>query len=486
MTLNLKKQFLAESSINKLSPEKQAELYTFFLKNLSLKLHKFYKGKLKTLVKVPLTDKDLFDLWYTPGVSAVSVEIKKNQQDSFLYTNRANRVAIVSDSTRVLGDGDCGPSGGLGVMEGKALLMNYLGGLEAVPLCIDTKDELGRKSVKRLIDFVMTLAPSFGAINLEDISQPNCFLALEDLRKNCNIPVWHDDAQGTACIIIAGLINALKLVNKKIENIKIVLMGAGAANTSVARFLLLSGANPRNLIMFDSKGALSRKRQDIRSNPTSFVQWDLCKKTNLNQIQTKEKAFKNADVVIALSKSGPNTFDPKLISIMAQKPITFLCANPVPEIYPEVAKEHGAYIIATGRGDYPNQVNNSLCFPSILKGAMLCRAKTITDTMALAASKAIAKRAQVLGLKENFILPLMQDEELYPLTAKAVAAQAIKENINQIKITPTEVYKIVKQDILQNQKELKFLTDNNLIKTLPKELITKSLKETVAHAHNKK
>ena len=486
MPLNLKKQFLTEQTIKKLPQEKQAELYTYFLKNLSLKLHKFYRGKLKTQVKVPLTDKDLLDLWYTPGVSGISVETKKDQQNSFLYTNRANKVAIVTDSTRVLGDGDCGPSGGLGVMEGKALLMNYLGGLDAVPLCIDSRDELGRKSVKKLIDFVMMIAPSFGAVNLEDISQPNCFLALEDLRKNCNIPVWHDDAQGTACIIIAGLINALKLVNKKIENIKIVLIGAGAANTSVARFLLLSGANPRNLIMFDSNGALSRKRQDIRANPTAFVQWDLCKKTNLNQVQTQEKAFKNADAVIALSKPGPNTFDPKLISTMAQKPITFLCANPVPEIYPEVAKEHGAYIIATGRGDYPNQINNSLCFPSILKGAMLCRAKTITDSMALAASKAIAKRAQELGLKEDFILPSMQDRELYPLTAKAVAAQAIKENINQIKITPAEVYKTVKQDILQNQKELEFLTKNKLVKNFPKELIAKSLKETVAYARNKK
>ncbi|MBO4707642.1 MAG: NADP-dependent malic enzyme [Elusimicrobiaceae bacterium] len=486
MALNLKKQFLNEPKIKNFPQEKQAELYTYFLKNLSLKLHKFYQGKLKTQIKVPLTDKDLFDLWYTPGVSSVSVETKKEQQNSFLYTNRANRVAIVTDSTRVLGDGDCGPSGGLGVMEGKALLMSHLGGLDAVPLCIDNRDELGRKSVKKLIDFVMMIAPSFGAVNLEDISQPNCFLALEDLRKNCNIPVWHDDAQGTACIIIAALINALKLVNKKMEDVKIVLIGAGAANTAVARFLLLSEVNPKKLIMFDSKGALNRKRQDIKSNPTAFVQWDLCKKTNLNQTQTQEKAFRNADVVIALSKPGPNTFDPKLISTMASKPITFLCANPVPEIYPEVAKEHGAYIIATGRGDYPNQVNNSLCFPSILKGAMLCRAKTITDTMALAASKAIAKRAQELGLKEDFILPSMQDSELYPLTAKAVAAQAIKENISQIKITPAEVYKIVKQDILQNKKELEFMTQNKLIKKFPKEFVMKSLKETISYAYNKK
>ena len=486
MPLNLKKQFLTEPLIKKLPQAKQAEMYTYFLKNLSLKLHKFYKGKLKTSVKVPLNDKDLFDLWYTPGVSSVSLETKKEQQNSFFYTTRANRVAIVTDSTRVLGDGDCGPSGGLGVMEGKALLMNYLGGLEAVPLCMDSRDDLGRKSVKKIIDFVMMLAPSFGAVNLEDISQPNCFIALEDLRKNCNIPVWHDDAQGTACIILAGLINALKLVGKKLENVKIVLFGAGAANTTVARFLLLSGANPKNIIMFDSKGALSRKRKDIKSSPTSFVQWELCQKTNLGQVQTKEKAFKDADVLIALSKSGPNTFDPNLISTMASKPITFLCANPVPEIYPEVAKEHGAFIVATGRGDYPNQVNNSLCFPSILKGAMLCRAKTITDTMALAASKAIAKRAQDLGLKQNFILPLMQDDEVYPLTAKAVAAQAIKENINQIKITPTDVYKIVKQDISQNQKELALLTEKGLIEKLPKNLIKKSLKETVSYARNNK
>ena len=486
MPLNLKKYFESQKIIKKLPPEKKAEVYTLFLKNLSLKLHKFYKGKLKTAVKVPLQDKELFDLWYTPGVSAVSLEIKKDQQNSFLYTNRANRVAVVSDSTRVLGDGDCGPSGGLGVMEGKALLMSHLAGLEAVPLCLNSKDEQGRKSVKKIIDFVMMLAPSFGAINLEDISQPNCFFALEELRKNCDIPVWHDDAQGTACIILAGLINALKLVNKKIENVKIVLIGAGAANTTVAKFLLLSGANPEKLIMFDDKGALSRKRQDLKASPTAFVQWDLCTKTNLKQIQTLEKAFKNADVVIALSKPGPNTFDPNLISIMANKPITFLCANPVPEIYPETAKEKGAFIIATGRGDYPNQVNNSLCFPSILKGAMLCRAKTITDTMALAASKAIAKRAQDLGLKPNFILPLMQDKELYPLTAKAVAAQAIKEKLNQIKIPPAEIYEIVKQDILQNKRETEILTKKGCITALPHQLIDKALKETTDNACNKK
>ncbi len=486
MKLNLKKYFEEQNLIKKLPSDKKAGAYTFFLKNLSLKLHKFYKGKLKTSVKVPVQDKELFDLWYTPGVSAVSLEIKKNSQNSFMYTNRANRVAIVSDSTRVLGDGDCGASGGLGVMEGKALLMSHLAGLDAVPLCLNSKDEMGRKSVKKIIDFVQMLAPSFGAINLEDISQPNCFFALEELRKTCDIPVWHDDAQGTACIIIAGLINALKLVNKKIENIKIVLFGAGAANTTVAKFLLLSGANPQNLIMFDSTGALSRKRQDLRANPKAFVQWELCTKTNLKQIQTLEKAFKDADAVIALSAPGPNTFDPNLISLMAEKPIAFLCANPVPEIYPEIAKEKGAFIIATGRGDYPNQVNNSLCFPSILKGAMLCRARTITDTMALAASKAIAKRAQDLGLKQNFILPLMQDEELYPLTAKAVAAQAIKEKLNQIKITPAEVYKIVKQDILQNKRETELLTKKDFITPLPKDLIAKSIKETIAYARNKK
>ena len=486
MTLNLKKEFEKQPFIQKLSASEKAAAYTYFLKNLSLKLHKSYEGKTKTSVKVPLTDKDLFDLWYTPGVSAVSLEIKKDPQTSFSNTNRGNRVAIVSDSTRVLGDGDCGPSGGLGVMEGKALLMNYLGGLDAVPLCIDSTDEQGRKSVKKIIDFVMMIAPSFAAINLEDISQPNCFFALEELRKNCPIPVWHDDAQGTACIITAGLINALKLVNKKIENIKVVLIGAGAANTTVARFLLLSGVNPKKLIMFDSKGALSKKRQDLKASPTSFVQWQLCTKTNLGQIQTQEKAFKDADVVIALSKSGPNTFDPHLLDIMAPKPIAFLCANPVPEIYPEVAKEHGVFIVATGRGDYPNQVNNSLCFPSILKGALLCRAKTITDTMALAASKAIAKRAQDLGLKQNFILPLMQDTEVYPLTAKAVAAQAIKEGINQIKISPAEVYRKVKIDIEQNKKELAVLNAKGLIKKLPQELIKKALKETIAYARNKK
>jgi malate dehydrogenase (oxaloacetate-decarboxylating) len=323
------------------------------------------------------------------------------------------------------------------------------------------------------------ISPSFGAVNLEDISQPNCYKVLDELRQSVDIPVWHDDAQGTACVTAAGLINALKLTDKKIEDVKIVLYGAGAANTTIAKFLIRLGADPGRIIMFDNTGALSKSREDLKDNPDFYKQWELCQITNRDNILTREGAFTGADVLIALSKPGPDTINPQWINIMNDKSIVFTCANPVPEIYPETAKRAGAYIVATGRGDFENQVNNSLCFPGILKGVLLCRAKTITDAMALTAAKAIAKRAEDTGLTVNNILPKMTDVEVYALQAAAVAQAALEEGAARISVSYAEAYKKAKADILDAQKLAADLTARGYIKTPPAEMIAETLEETL-------
>ena len=461
----------------RLSHEQKAKAKTLFYKNLALKMHKFYGGKISTMPKAGVFDINWFNAWYTPGVSAVSTAIRDNNDASFDLSNRANLVAVVSDSTRVLGDGDCTPPGGLGVMEGKAMLMKYLGGVDAIALCINNRCEDGKPSANKIIDFVKMCAPSFGAINLEDISQPNCYKVLDTLRKDCDIPVWHDDAQGTACVTIAGLINALKLARKKIENCKIVLYGAGAANTTIAKFLMLMGADAGRIIIFDSVGALHKNREDLKTKPSSYKQWELCQTTNKQGLMTPDEAFMRADVLIALSKPGPDVIKPEWISLMADKAIVFACANPVPEIYPDTAKCAGAYIVATGRGDFPNQVNNSLCFPGILKGVLLCRAKTITDTMALIAAKTIAKRAQAIGISRENILPLMTDIEVYALQAAEVAKAAQKEGVARIKISYKEAYKKAKADILAAQSLTGKLMKEGFIKAPPANIIKETMQE---------
>ncbi|MDR0645634.1 MAG: NADP-dependent malic enzyme [Elusimicrobiota bacterium] len=462
-----------------LTGEQKAKAKTLFYKNLALKMHKFYGGKIAIMPKAGIFDYNWFNVWYTPGVSAVSTAIRDNNDSSFDMSNRANAVAVVSDSTRVLGDGDCTPSGGLGVMEGKAMLMKYLGGIDATALCINSRGADGKPSADKIIDFVKMCAPSFGAINLEDISQPNCYKVLDALRETCDIPVWHDDAQGTACVTVAGLINALKLADKKIENVKIILYGSGAANTTIAKFLILMGANAGKIIIFDSKSSLNKNREDLKNRPDSYKQWELCQITNGENLIAQEEAFKDADVLIALSKPGPDTIKPQWINIMAAKSIVFVCANPVPEIYPQSAKQAGAYIVATGRGDFPNQVNNSLCFPGILKGVLLCRAKTITDTMALSAAKAIAKRACDIGISENNILPLMTDVEVYALQAAEVAKAAQKEGVSRVKINYEDAYNKTKEDILNAQNLTARLMKDGFIKTPPDDIIEETMKEVL-------
>ncbi len=458
------------------SPEQIAKAKTLFLKELSEKAHQFYGGKIQTVPKAPVLGFNWFNVWYTPGVSRVSTNIRDDHNTSYDLSNRGNLVAVVSDSTRVLGDGDCTPSGGLGVMEGKAFLMKYLGGVDAVALCIDSKDETGKNNPDKIIDFVKMAQHSFGAVNLEDISQPNCFKVLDVLREECEIPVWHDDAQGTACVTLAGLLNALKLTNRKIKDTKIVLYGAGASNTTIARLIIADGAKAENLIMFDSKGSLNIDRKDIEDDKRFYRKWELCLTTNKNNVKTMEEAMKGADVLISLSTPGPDTIKKEWIQLMAEKSIVFVCANPVPEIYPYAAKEAGAYIVATGRGDFPNQVNNSIGFPGILKGALMVRAKKITDNMAIAAAHSLADFAERRGIDIENIVPNMEEAEVFPREAADVAMQAIKDGVARVIISEEQAFEIAKKDIEYSRSLVKNLTNEGFISDPPQEMLEDALK----------
>jgi len=455
--------------------EQLAKAKTLFLKKLAEEAHKFYGGKIQTVPKAPVLGFNWFNVWYTPGVSKISTNIRDNNDVSYELSNRGNLVAVVSDSTRVLGDGDCTPPGGLGVMEGKAFLMKYLGGIDAIALCVDSKDENGNNDPDRIIQFVKMAQHSFGAINLEDISQPNCYKVLDTLREECIIPVWHDDAQGTACVTLAGLINALKLANKKLEDVRITMFGAGASNTTIARLLITDGADPEKIILFDTKGALHKGREDLKADPRFYRKWELCESTNPKRILDFGEAMKNADVLIALSKPGPDVIKPQWISSMADKSIVFVCANPVPEIYPYAAKEAGAFIVATGRGDFPNQVNNSLGFPGILKGALMVRAKKITDEMAIAAAHSLANFAEKRGINPEDIISKMDETDVFVEEASDVAMQAIKDGVARISISREEAHTIARNDITYARTMTHKLVDQGFIKAPSQEMLQQVL-----------
>ena len=457
-----------------------ARAKTLFLKRLAESAHRFYGGKIETVAKAPVPGFNWFNVWYTPGVSKISTTIRDDNDTSFQLSNRGNLVAVVSDSTRVLGDGDCTPPGGLGVMEGKAFLMKYLGGVDGVALCIDSRDEKGNNDPERIIQFVKMAQHSFGAINLEDISQPNCFRVLDVLREECDIPVWHDDAQGTACVTLAGLINALKLAGKSMEDVKIVLYGAGASNTTIARLLIADGANPSRMIMFDSKSSLHKGRTDIEADKRFYRKWELCEQTNPDGITTMEEAMKGADVLISLSKPGPDVIRPEWVSAMADKSIVFACANPVPEIYPYKAKEAGAFIVATGRGDFPNQVNNSIGFPGILKGALLVRARKITDNMAIAAAHSLADYAENRGINPENIVPNMNEASVFPEEAADVAMQAIKDGVARVTMTRDEVFRIAEKDIKHARDITQHLADEGFISEPDPEMLEEALQWAIS------
>ncbi len=467
---------------DELTQQQKAKAKTLFYKEMALHAHRFYNGKMQTLPKAPVPGFNWFNAWYTPGVSNISTTIRDNNDTSFELTNRGNLVAVVSDSTRVLGDGDCTPPGGMGVMEGKAFLMKYLGGVDGIAICVDSRNEKGENDPDKIINFVKMLQYSFGAINLEDISQPNCYKVLDVLREECEIPVWHDDAQGTACVTLAGLINALKLVDKKVEDVKIVYYGAGASNATIARIINSYGADPAKSIMFDSKGALHKGRSDIEKDKRFYRKWELCQVTNPDKINTMEEAMKGADVLISMSKPGPDVVKPSWIEAMAEKSIVFVCANPVPEIYPYAAKEAGAYIVATGRGDFPNQVNNSLGFPGILKGALMVRASKITDNMAIAAANSVARFSEKRGINIENIIATMDESEVFPFEAADVAMQAIEDGVARKELTWQQAYDWAAEDIKNARDATKCLFEKGLIEQPPDSLINEALQNAIKKA----
>jgi malate dehydrogenase (oxaloacetate-decarboxylating) len=391
----------------------------------AMRLHPFYRGKVEVALRARVRDFDDFAIWYTPGVAAPCRAIAENPELVYEHTHKWNTVAVVSDGTRVLGLGDIGPKAGLPVMEGKALLYKYLGGVDAWPIMLDTKDP------DKIIETVLLIQPGFGGVNLEDISQPKCFRVLDTLRARAEIPVWHDDQQGTATVTLAALINALKIVGKKIDEVSIAFIGAGASNVACARLIFASGATPALCRVVDSKGILHKGRKDIELRKAEYVdKWKFCQITNQEGRQGGiAEAMEGADVVIGLSRPGPGTIRPEWVRKMAKDAIVFACANPVPEIWPWEAKEAGAVVVATGRSDFPNQVNNSLGFPGIFRGTLDVRASTITDSMCIAAADALAKMAEEKGLDPDYILPTMDEWEVFPREAAAVATKAVEEGI---------------------------------------------------------
>ena len=425
----------------------------------ALRLHAFYKGKIGVQLKCRIRSFDDFAIWYTPGVAAVCKAIHQDREKAYDYTNKWNFVAVISDGSRVLGLGDIGPEAGLPVMEGKGLLYKYLGGVDAFPLCLNEKDP------DKFISIVKALQPTFGGVNLEDISHPKCFKILDTLRAECEIPIWHDDQQGTACVTVAGLINALKIVGKKIDEVTVTMVGAGAAGVAIVRLLMSAGVTPGNILSVDSKGILHRDRSDRDILQTQFKEkWDICLKTNAKQIKGDiPDAIRGTDVLISASKQGPGTIRKDWIKTMAKDAIVFAEANPVPEIWPWEAKEAGARIVATGRSDFPNQVNNSLGFPGIFRGALDVRAKTITDEMCIAAARELAKVAEDHGLSEEYIIPNMDQWEVFPREAVAVGSKGIEQGVARIKAPAEERFKLAAAIIKQARDEVQMLMREKFI-----------------------
>jgi len=430
----------------------------------ALRYTKFYGGKVATVPKVPVRSLEDFSVWYTPGVGAVSLAIRAKPDESFEYTNRWNTIAIITDGSRVLGLGDVGPEASLPVMEGKALLYKYLGGVDAYPLPIRVSDE------EQFISTVRTLEPSLGGVNLEDIESPKCFEILDRLRSEMRIPVWHDDQQGTAGVVLAGLYNALRLTGRSLRGTRIVLMGAGAANLAAARLLVEAGARSSDIIVLDSKGILQPEREDIdQLQLRNRWKYDLAMSTNGDRVRGGlREALRGADVLVAASGQGPNLISKSEISSMQSNPIVFLLANPVPEMWPQDASAGGAAIVATARSDYPNQVNNSLLFPAIFRGALDVRAKTITDGMVIAAAKELAKFAQEKGLEPRHILPSMLDWRVYPRVAVAVGTACQSEGEARKKLSRAELRNRVTERIEQSRKSMKVLMETGIIEKPPK------------------
>ena len=384
----------------------------------SLRLHEEWKGKIEVISRAKVDSKDALSLAYTPGVAQPCLEIQKDIDKSYTLTRRWNTVAVVTDGTAVLGLGDIGPEAGMPVMEGKCVLFKEFGGVDAFPLCVRSKD------VDDIVKTVSLIAGSFGGINLEDISAPRCFEIEKKLKESCDIPIFHDDQHGTAVITLAGLINALKIVGKKIEDVKIVTSGAGAAGIAIIKLLMSMGL--KNVIMTDRTGAIYKGRD--RLNPIKEEMAEItnqaCEKGTLADV------IKGADVFIGVS--GPGTLTQDMVRSMAKDPIIFACANPTPEIFPDEAKAAGAAVVSTGRSDFPNQVNNVLAFPGIFRGTLDVRASDINAEMKVAAAYALASLVSEEELNPDYILPAAFDPRVKDTVAAAVAKAARDSGVARI------------------------------------------------------
>jgi malate dehydrogenase (oxaloacetate-decarboxylating) len=429
----------------------------------AVKAAPYYGGKLEIIPKIPVRSLEDFAVWYTPGVAAVCKAIKENRDLSFEYTWRWNTIAVITNGTRVLGLGNIGPEAAMPVMEGKSLIFKFLGGVDAFPLCLNIQDP------DKFVEVVKTLEPGLGGVNLEDISSPECFYILDKLRKEMSIPVWHDDQLGTAAATLAGLFNALKITGRKLNRSRIVLLGAGAANIAAARLLEKAGADMSKMILVDTRGILHAEREDMDElmlkNPWKY---ELGLKTNREKRSGDiPEALRDADVLIAASRPGPGVLKKEWIKSMAEDPVVFLLANPVPEMWPWEAKEAGAAVVATGRSDFPNQVNNSLVFPAVFRGVLDIRAKTITDTMVLHAAWALANYVPEEKLTPDYIIPTMQEWEVYVHVAAAVAEKASEEGVARRPMTYEEELVNARNVIERARKVLISLMDLRLIKPFP-------------------
>ena len=384
----------------------------------SLQMHYDLKGKIEIASRARVDSKEALSLAYTPGVAKPCLEIQKDPDKSYELTRRWNTVAVVTDGTAVLGLGDIGPEAGMPVMEGKCVLFKEFGGVDAIPLCIRSKE------TDAIVETVRLLAGSFGGINLEDISAPRCFEIEKRLKECCDIPIFHDDQHGTAVITLAGLINALKLVGKRLDEVKIVTSGAGAAGIAIIRLLISMGL--KNVIMTDRQGAIYRGREGL--NPIKKEMAEItnhaCEKGSLSDV------IRKADVFIGVS--APETLTADMVRSMAEDPVIFACANPTPEIFPEEAKVAGAAVVSTGRSDYPNQVNNVLCFPGMFRGALDVRAADINDEMKAAAAHAIAGLVSDAELSADYILPAAFDPRVRDAVAQSVAEAARRSGAARI------------------------------------------------------
>ena len=384
----------------------------------SLKKHYEWRGKLEITPKAPVDSKQALSLAYTPGVAQPCLEIQKDVDKSYELTGRWNTVAVVTDGTAVLGLGDIGPEAGMPVMEGKCVLFKAFGGVDAIPLCVRSKD------VDDIVNTVALLAGSFGGVNLEDISAPRCFEIERKLKERCDIPIFHDDQHGTAVVTLAGLINALKVVGKKIEDVRVVTSGAGAAGMAIIKLLMAMGL--KDVVMCDRKGAIYEGREGLNAEKA-----EMAKLSNREKKQgTLSEVIRGADVFIGVS--APGTLSTEMVSTMAKDAIIFACANPTPEIYPEQAKAGGAAVIATGRSDFPNQINNVLAFPGIFRGALDVRAGDINDAMKIAAAYAIAGVVSDGELDAEHIMPAAFDPKVREAVACAVADAARKSGVARI------------------------------------------------------